>query len=212
MFEFTNAIVPIRDDLVAAFRHVWERLAKAGTWWSGAERVAIASVGRAAYQAQPIPLAASLPPPAREAAALLGKEPAAVTAELIATWEAQGLDANYYVELVGIVAQVTTVDTFHRAMSLELEPLPGPFPGEPSRETPDSPARKTRAWVPMVGPPTIPSSLSAVPAEMAAMEALHGPAYLSFAEMADPAIKKGLNRAQIELVAARTSAVNECFF
>jgi pyrroline-5-carboxylate reductase len=47
---------------------------------------------------------------------------------------------------------------------------------------------------------------------MEAMEALHGPAYLSFAEMTDPAIKKGLSRAQIELVAARTSAVNECFF
>jgi alkylhydroperoxidase family enzyme len=153
-----------------------------------------------------------LGPPAREAAALLGKEPAAVTENLIAAWETQGLDANRYVELIAVVAQVTTVDTFHRALSLALEPLPAPQPGEPSRETPRTLARKTRAWVPMVGPPTIPTSLSAVPAEMAALEALHGPAYLKYEEMGDPAIQKGLSRAQMELVAARTSAINECFF
>jgi alkylhydroperoxidase family enzyme len=212
MFDFGDAPVPIRDDLTTAFRVVWDRLANAGTWWTGAERVAIAAAGRAAYEDQPTPQGLLLGRPALEAAELLGKRPAAVTEELIETWASQGLDANRYVELIGVVAQVTTVDTFHRAMGLELEPFPEPVPGEPSQELPASPARKTRAWVPMVGPPTIPTSLSAVPAEMAALEALHGPAYLSYEEMADPAIQKGLSRAQIELVAARTSAINECFF
>jgi alkylhydroperoxidase family enzyme len=212
MFEFANASIAIRDDIADAFRHVWDRLANAGTWWSGTERVAIAATARAAYQDEPAPDQSVLPQPVRAAAALLGKQPAAVTEELIEAWEADGLDANHYVELVGIVAQVTTVDTFHRAMSLEVEHLPDPLPGEPTRENPGSPARRTRAWVPMVGPPTIPTSLSAVPAEMAALEALHGPMYLSFAEMSDPVIQKGLNRAQMELVAARTSAINECFF
>lgn len=212
MFDFGNAPIPIRNDLADAFRQVWTRLAQAGTWWSGAERVAIAAIGRAAYQGHRIPQDPLLSPPAREAAALLGEQPAAVTQELIATWESRGLDANRYVELIGIVAQVTAVDTFHRAMSLTLEPFPDPQPGKPSRETPASPARKTKAWVPMVGPPTIPTSLSAVPQEMAALEALHGSAYLSYPEMADPAVRKGLSRAQMELVAARTSAINECFF
>ncbi len=211
MFEFENSTIPIRDDLATAFRHVWDRLASAGTWWTGIERVAIAAVGRAAYQDQPIP-ESFLPPPGREAAALLGKEPAGVTEELIAEWEARGLEASAYVELIGIVAQVTTVDTFHRAMSLELEPFPDPRSGEPSRRIPSPPARRTRAWVPMVGPPTIPTSLSAVPEEMEALESLHGSAYLAYHEMADPAIQKGLTRAQMELVAARTSAINECFF
>ena len=58
----------------------------------------------------------------------------------------------------------------------------------------------------------IPISLSAVPAEMAALEALHGPAYLAYDEMQDPAHTRGLTRAQMELVAARTSAINECFY
>lgn len=174
--------------------------------------MAIAEIARAAYQDQPIPESDLLLAPAREAAALLGKQPSATTAELIEDWKIRGLDANQYVELIAVVAQVTTVDTFHRAMGLELEPLPSPHPGAPSREIPAVPARRTRAWVPMVGPPTIPTSLSAVPTEMAALEALHGPAYLTYEEMSDPAIQKGLSRAQMELVAARTSAINECFF
>ena len=107
---------------------------------------------------------------------------------------------------------VTAVDTFHRALGLDLEPLPTPRSGKPSRALPDIPARKTKAWVPMVGPPSIPGSLSAVPDEMAALESLHGPMYLTYEEMDDPAIQKGLSRWQTELVASRTSAINECFF
>ena len=64
----------------------------------------------------------------------------------------------------------------------------------------------------MTGPPSIPISLSAVPAEQAALEALHGSAYLTFQQMQDPAYVRGLSRAQMELVAARTSAINECFY
>lgn len=212
MFEFTNSPIPIRTDLTDAFRHVWNRLGAPGTWWTGEQRVALAAVARAAYVDRPTPDDASLTEPARSAAELLAKEPAAVTEGMILEWESRGLDSNHYIELIAVVSQVTTVDTFHRAMGLDLEPLPTPHPGEPSRALPDSPARKTKAWVPMVGPPTIPASLSAVPAEMAALEALSGPAYLSYQEMSDPAIRKALSRAQMELVAGRTSAINECFY
>lgn len=212
MFEFTEAPLPIRTDLAESFRNVWQRLAAPGTWWTGAERVALADVARAAYEGTSAAAASVLPEPAGAAAALLGKTPAAVTEEQIASWEAQGMDANHYVELIAVVAMVTAVDTFHRGMELDLEPLPSPQPGAPSRLLSQTPAIRTKAWVPMVGPPTIPTSLSAVPAELEALEALHGPMYLSYEEMGNPAIQKGLSRAQMELVAGRTSAVNECFF
>ena len=212
MFDFTTSPLPVGDDRAEAFRHVWHRLAAPGTWWTGDERVAIACVARAAYAAGESTETAALPAAAKEAAALLSHEPAAVTKQRIGDWETRGLTANHYVELIGIVAQLTAVDTFHRASSLDLEPLPEPQPGEPSRELPQSTATVTRAWVPMVGPPTIPTSLSAVPAEMAALEALHGPMYLTYEEMGDPAITRGLTRAQMELVASRTSVINECFF
>ena len=64
----------------------------------------------------------------------------------------------------------------------------------------------------MVGGASITQALSLVPAENAELERLHGPLYLTFDEMSDPAIHKGLSRPQMELVAARTSAHNECFY
>lgn len=204
--------MPVRSDLTGAFRVAWDRLAAPGTWWTGTERVALAEVARAAYAGADLPTETGLSDPAVTAATLLGREPAAITEQLIIEWEASGLDPSRYVELISVVAQVTAIDTFHRAMGIDLEPLLGPLPGEPTRQLPDTPVRKTRAWVPMVGLPSIPQSLSAVPAETAALEALHGPMYLSYAEMGDPAIEKGLSRAQMELIAARTSAINECFF
>ena len=211
MFDFTDAPLPVRDDLAEAFRHVWARLASPGTWWTGAERVAIAAVARAAYASADIPLV-DLPAPAVEAAEVLGGRPSSVTRDHIAGWEEEGLDPYRYVELIGVVSQVTAVDTFHRAMGIGLESLPEPIGGEPSREFPETPVQVTKAWVPMSGPPMIPISLSAVPAEMEALEALHGPAYLSYGQMQDPAYTRGLTRAQMELVAARTSAINECFY
>jgi hypothetical protein len=64
----------------------------------------------------------------------------------------------------------------------------------------------------MVGGSSIVQALSLVPAESAAQEDLHGALYLTYEAMAEPVHRSGLNRVQMELVAARTSAVNECFY
>jgi len=37
---------PIRDDLAAAHARAWARIARPGTWWDGAARVAIAAEAR----------------------------------------------------------------------------------------------------------------------------------------------------------------------
>jgi alkylhydroperoxidase family enzyme len=212
MFDFSTSPLPVTHDRAEAFRYVWRRLARPGTWWTGQERVAIAATARTVYESGHATAHTELPAAATGAAALLSHNPAAVSQAHIADWEDGGLTPSHYVELVGIVAQITAIDTFHRALDLDLEPLPEPEPGEPSAELPSTPATVTKAWVPMVGPPTIPTSLSAVPAEMEALEALHGPMYLTYEEMGDPAVTHGLTRAQMELVASRTSAINECFF
>ncbi len=47
---------------------------------------------------------------------------------------------------------------------------------------------------------------------MEAQQHLHGPIYLTYEEMADLDFRRGLHRSQMELVAARTSAINECFY
>ncbi len=46
--SYASAPVPVREDLTAAHRRTWQRLAYAGNWWTGAERVAIAAEMRQA--------------------------------------------------------------------------------------------------------------------------------------------------------------------
>ena len=66
--------------------------------------------------------------------------------------------------------------------------------------------------MPTVGVISPPTALQAVPTEAAVQEELHGALYLSYADMADLAAVRGLSRAQMELVAARVSYLNDCFF
>ena len=116
-----------------------------------------------------------------------------------------------YLELLGIVARVVAVDTFDRALGRPVASLPEPRPGEPTRAV-NSLARPGAAWVPMVGGSSITHALSMVPEENAEVERLHGALYLTYAEISDPLVRRSLNRAQMELVAARTSVCNECFY
>ncbi len=56
-------------------------------------------------------------------------------------------------------------------------------------------------------------ALSLVPPAVRQLEELHGAHYLSFAEMRKlEGFDRTLSRPQIEFVAARVSAVNECFY
>jgi len=41
--SYNAAAVPVRDDFAAAHSRFWMKLPAAGTWWTGAERVAIAA-------------------------------------------------------------------------------------------------------------------------------------------------------------------------
>jgi hypothetical protein len=46
--SFADCPVPVREDIASAHRLIWQRLAAPGTWWTGAERIAIAAEVRAA--------------------------------------------------------------------------------------------------------------------------------------------------------------------
>ena len=109
------------------------------------------------------------------------------------------------------VARLQAVDTFLFALGSELAEFPVASEDCPTGEV-ASDAEVNRGWVPTVGPAPPPSALSAVPAEHRAMLDLHGVFYLSIPDMADLDAQRGLHRTQMELVAARTSLLNECFF
>src|SRR3974377_2238107 len=44
--SYTNARVEVRGDIVAAHDRAWGRIARAGAWFDGAARIAIAAEGR----------------------------------------------------------------------------------------------------------------------------------------------------------------------
>lgn len=244
MTPFTYSATTIRDDIPAAHQRVWERLAAPGTWWTGAERVAIAHDVRLAQECDlcrrrkdalsPAGVegdhttTGALPPPAVEAVHRLTTD----SGRLSRAWYEDLLGPDFsdahYVELVGVVTQTFSVDELHRALGLPLEPLPEPRAGDPARRRPSG-ARDQGAWVPMVDPSRLDpedadlyggarrtgnviKALSLVPAEVRALIDLHTAHYLGPEDM--PRFDRGrtLDRSQLELVAARVSALNECFY
>jgi hypothetical protein len=141
----------------------------------------------------------------------------------------QGLTVEAYVEALGVAVLVISVDEFHKAMGLPLAPLPQPRAGEPCRKRPKG-ATLDDAWVPMIdlrqadpeerellaGPggrtAYVIRALSLVPAEVAAWNGLAAAQYLSTEKMGGMETGRAIDRSQMELVAGRVSALNECFY
>jgi len=151
------------------------------------------------------------------------------------TWSqsvlALGLADGEYVEIVGIVAMVMMLDTFTRALGTRDTPLPAPVAGEPTRHRPAG-ARKKAAWLPLTEPedateadgPMYPNpkagyiyrGLSLVPQSLrdywalANCHYLPGPVIYRF----DQSIRelRALERPQVEIIAARVSAMHQCVY
>lgn len=140
----------------------------------------------------------------------------------------RGLTVPMYVETLAVLVHVTGVDYFARSLGVAPEALPEPRPGEPSRYLPPS-AKAGTAWVPMIAPedavgpeadlygdaplvPNIVRALSVVPSESRAMQRSTESHYFPVAQIPDPTARRALDRMQIELVAARVSALNQCFY
>lgn len=141
---------------------------------------------------------------------------------------AGGLAETHYVELVGVVTLLAGVDYFARALGIAPFPLPVPIAGEPSRRRPAS-AKPGTAWVPMIAPedadgpeadlyggmpfvPNIMRALTLVPDEARALQRSSNAHYVHVARIGDPTARRALDRMQMELVAARVSALNQCFY
>jgi hypothetical protein len=194
----TAAIDDVVDDQ-------WSRLGEPGTWLTGAERVDLISIVRDPDAA------VDLDVPTSRAAAAVAHDAASITAESVDGLESGGLARERYVEVVGVVSRVAAIDTYERGLGRPPRDVPTDRPGEPTRSVVAA-ARRRAGWVPTVGAIGPPSALSAVAAEAAAQEALHGALYLPYADMVDLHAERGLTRAQMELVAARVSYLNDCLF
>jgi len=139
-----------------------------------------------------------------------------------------GLEEGPYVELIGIAAFTAGIDFFCRSLGIEPFPLPAPVPGEPSHHRPQN-ARTGSAWVSMLAPedatgpeadlyqgagfvPNIARALSLVPDHVRVLQLESASHYVAMPDIPNPLIRRSLDRLQMELVAARVSALNECFY
>lgn len=124
------------------------------------------------------------------------------------------LGEEHYTELVAVTAIVSVLDTYDVATEGELQPLPEPIEGAPSRLRPDD-VGDVGAWVSQTTGPVranVSRSVSLVPVSNATWTDLVTTHYSRGPEFFQVEWDRALTRPQIELVAARTTAAMECFY
>lgn len=260
-FEYVGCGWPVSERVAGAHRRSWERLASAGFWWTGAERVAIAEEcrraaalgagsgstlgagsgstleggsgsvleGESGSGRESGGGAARLP----EAAVYAVQKIVVDNANLSREWveevcAAEGMSDAHYIELLGVLVHVFSIDELHRALDIPLEPLPLPLAGEPSRRRPSG-ARQGDGWLAITPPDALDAedeglyegapfaanvltALSLVPGNLPWLADLSHAHYLSYVEMRETGKLRGIDRAQQELIASRVSVLNECFY
>lgn len=161
------AALPVRADLERECARAWERLASAGTWWSGAERLAIAAEARAAHACTLCrrrkdalsphgvdgahDAESTLSPAMVEIVHRIATDAGRLTRKWLVAILEEGVTEEQYVEAVGVIAVVTALDTFELSLGLPQRDLPLPRPGAPTRTRPAR-ARRDLAWVSTVEP------------------------------------------------------------
>ena len=169
-----------------------------------------------------------LPANAVEAIHRLKTDAGRITEKWVRTIVDGELTEEQYVEIVSITAIVTALDTFDDALGRERRLAPPPVSGSPTRNRPAG-AKHDLAWVATLSPETIVEGeldpfaihgdknihrgVSLVPQEVMNFFDLDVEIYLRDEEIRDFATEyRAISHAQIELIAARASAINACFY
>lgn len=219
--SFADTDLPIDDEIISALDASFDSLASAGSWLTGEQRVAVATEARLAKDGS------------RSSAGPLTD----VIKDLVARMvhDSSGFDSDFasqiieesgdgaYVETAGIVARLSALDYFCAAIGVERRPLPEAQSGEPDRQRPAT-SEALGAYVDQLSTssfgevfgeqyseiPNIMRALSLVPSEVGPTMKMGAGLYTS--DVMNQVDRRGLSKTQIELVAARTSYLNECFY
>jgi hypothetical protein len=247
-FKYDDSPVAIRDDLKQVYRDYWQLLAGPGNWWTGAERVAIALESRNAVSCNfcaerkqalsPYSFPGehqhdgSLDALTVDAVHRIITDQGRITQAWIDGNVEQGLSEEKYVELLGVVVTVFSIDEFNRGLGLPAEPLPEPMPmpGEPNRYRPALAERGTGfvSMLPSKGGAVgkesdlwpdgrganVLRAMSLVPDAVRGWYLVASGQYLTMKGMGNLSgdLGRSLNRMQMEIVAGRVSSINECFY
>lgn len=140
---------------------------------------------------------------------------------------AAGVSEDEYVELVSVAVLATCVDAFARGIGMRPPPLPDVKPGAAAARPCDA-ATPGPGWVASVAPENagpelqwlyaqggqyIRRALSRVPGEARRFWNLMHPLYLSDPTVDElDGVDRAISRAQMEFLAARVSALHDCFY
>lgn len=225
--------LPLRDNLRAGHASAWRSIAEPGAFWTGTQRVAMVAEARHALscdlcarrQAALSPFTETgehdsvtdLQPPIIELIHRLRTDPGRLTRSWFDGIIGAGISQGEYVEAVSVVTSSVIVDTLHASLGLPLADLPAAQSGQPNGQI-DENTVDGGAWVPITaasqeltdtGMPAVPNiarSLGLVPGAVALFFGTFRPHY------ALQDIPLAISQAQAEFIAARVSALNQCFY
>jgi hypothetical protein len=119
-----------------------------------------------------------------------------------------------YAELVAVTAIIVAIDAYARSIGAPPPDVLEPVAGAPARVRPDD-VGDVGAWIPMTEQKVLANvsrALSLVPRTNATWRALVNESYSRGAQMLALTWERALSRPQVELVAARVSQLNQCFY
>lgn len=235
----------IRPDIADSHRQIWRQLSEPGCWWRGDERIAIAAESRNARHCSACshrktalspdaPIQAhdsttNLPAIVVDTVHRVTTDPSRLSAAWLERINEEGISTEAYVELLGVVVSIISIDAFHRALGIPPEALPAAIAGDASGYRPSG-ASDSGAWVPTIQPSdagpneadlypggrtgNVISAMSLVPDSVRMLITLSDAHYIPMSSVPVPGDNGGraLSRSQIELIAGRVSAISECFY
>ncbi len=224
--------LPVRDDLRKAHESVWRSISATGSYWSGVDRVAFVQEARRALTCRlcvsrklaisPNAVdghhdsATSLDPLIVDLVHRIRTDPGRYTKSIFDRFVSK-YSVERYIELISVVASSVVVDTMHFSLGLALPDLHEPDATEPRSNEPAL-VEEGGAWVPLSrqdqsrsdlgfrGVPNILRSMGAVPSAISLFFTCFKNHYSMMGVPLD------LQASQTEFIAARVSALNQCFY
>jgi hypothetical protein len=223
----------VSEELRQAHSATWQTIASAGDFWDARARIEMVHSARAARECSlcrqrkaalsPFAIDGShddstaLPDAAIDFIHRLISDPGRLTYSVFEQVISAGISQGAYVEMISVVASSVIVDTLHLALGLPKPELRKATPGEPTGHL-NAAAVYAGAWVPISDAPAdvASSGLPSVPNIARALGLVPGSVALFFSTFrphyALENIPLSLSQSQAEFVAARVSALNECFY
>ena len=229
---YESAELPVRLAIREAHQQTWQRISQTGSYWKGSERNAFVEESRNALSCElcksrkqelsPNSVqgihdqTTDLDPSIVDLVHRLRTDSNRFTRSVVQKFLGNH-SVGQYIELVSVVASSVVIDTMCSGLGLDTPELEEgdstiPVMNEPA-EVEDS-----GAWVPLArqdlgrpdlgfrGSPNILRSLGSVPSAVSLFFSCFRPHYMS------SEVTEHLNRSQVEFIASRVSAINECFY